>query len=46
MASNILNIVKVIVDLPAPVLPTIPTFSLGFMVALMFFNANGNPSLY
>lgn len=46
IASRILKIVNVIVDLPAPVLPTIPTFSLGFIVALIFFKANGSPSLY
>lgn len=45
-ASKILKIVNVIVDFPAPVLPTIPIFSLGFMTMLKFFKAKGNPSLY
>jgi len=45
-ASNILSIVSVIVDLPAPVLPTTPIFSLGLIVTFKAFNAGGNPSLY
>ena len=45
MASNILNNVNVIVDFPAPVLPTTPIFSFGLIVKLRFFKAGGKFSL-
>ena len=46
IASNILNNDKVIVDLPAPVLPTTPIFSLDLIETVKFFNAGGKFSLY
>ena len=39
--SNILNRLKVIDDLPAPVLPTIPIFSFGFILKSKLLNAGG-----
>ena len=45
-ASNILSKVKVIVDLPAPVLPTTPIFSFYYILTETFYNAKGSPSLY
>ena len=44
--SQILNTDWMIDDLPAPVLPTIPTFSPGRILNETFFNTKGSPSLY
>ena len=46
IASRILNNDKVMVDLPAPVLPTTPIFSLDLIETVIFFNAGGRFSLY
>ena len=40
------NIVDVKVDFPAPVLPTIPIFSPGWMVQLMLRRTGSRPGLY
>jgi hypothetical protein len=44
--SSILNKVRVIVDFPAPVLPTIPILLYGSIFNDTFFNAGGRFSLY
>lgn len=44
--SNILKLLKVIVDFPAPVLPTMATFSPAYTVKFIFFKTSGKPSLY
>lgn len=41
-----LNNDKVKVDFPAPVRPTIPTFSPPFTVKLKFFSTKSNPGRY
>ena len=46
IASINLKRVMVIVDLPAPVLPTTPIFSKGFILKETFFKAGGSPSRY
>lgn len=43
--SNMRNIARVIVDLPAPVLPTTPNFVLDGMTIDIFFNAAYSPAL-
>ena len=37
---------RVIVDLPAPVLPTTPIFSFGYMIKLIFLRADGKFGRY
>jgi len=44
-ASKILNKLNVIVDFPAPVLPTIPTFYRGAMLKHKSFNAGAKLAL-
>ena len=44
--STILNKAWMIDDLPAPVLPTIPTFSPSLIVKVIPFNTKGNSALY
>jgi hypothetical protein len=46
IASSNLKRVIVIVDLPAPVLPTTPIFSKGFILKVILFRAGGSPSRY
>ena len=45
-ASSMRRSVSVMVDFPAPVLPTTPILSLGSMVKLMDDRALGSPGLY
>lgn len=44
--SRILSKVRIIVDFPAPVLPTTPIFSLGLILTLKFLRTGGRFSLY
>ncbi len=46
IASNNLSKVIVIVDFPAPVLPTTPIFYIEFIKKEILFNAGGSPSRY
>ena len=46
IASSNLKRVIVIVDLPAPVLPTTPIFSKEFILIEILFKAGGSPSRY
>ena len=41
-----LKIEEVIVDFPAPVRPTTPIFSPGFIVKVSFLSTDGSPGLY
>jgi hypothetical protein len=43
--STIRKMAEISVDLPAPVLPTTPTFSPGLIVKLRLRRTAGNPSL-